>query len=778
MNSVGANSLDYIFNDFANEYIKTLESKTRVAKNNMNIRNPMVFVFIGDKAYDSLDHIYNHVKMNWDNGQAVPFLYIYTEKPYDGDNVFSLKISPLSEDSKTLRKDIYDLFYSDENILVELNNSIKGLKTKLMEYGKLYSYFQKVNISVVTKTDDPLNVLVHEVSFLIKSIFNQDFKIVNSDLYGLISEKEDDGFRAAVGVSFLKEIDYFRSNEYIFNKPLMITKEGIEIDMPRKSKGIFDVVYFIGDKNEKGIIPENSAERNNDIIAYIAMIKNAQISGDYSNIGNQIYNDDEFKRAIGSNDAYASAGIAKIERPNNAISYSILDSFYQLIQKSLGKGVKPNDDNKYRRNILKILGLDEDSINNMADSLIPSDLERKMEGVIYEGDVSFAELVNMPYRSIEDKLYKDNCNDFFKRNFESVAFEKLAQIDLKGQLKALVDGELSEKPDYGIYQAFFWTSEEGIIEDLKIINKDYKDELDGLKEELEANYNSFPQVKPQAFAFFNKSASINRVIAHFIDKIYVLKLRILRIQIKQKLLKNCDDIIRDINDEIQAQINELDKVGEIIKEKAKSSIKEAGDYFGQNIDKYYGDLVIDIFDKSNSDSFLNEEIHNSTKLLKNGNIEYFLKAVTNICKKYILKDSLDNLFWGFEDELQQRATMNVGYGEANTLTKLDLFKRLYEILDDNAEISIYISESTTQMKHIEKYLFGNPRSEFIEYCFKIDKGNRTYKLGCISEGKTNNIEKLNIMGGFRLKDIVYYNNSQKYYDAYVKNGYNFHGHNQ
>lgn len=43
------------------------------------------------------------------------------------------------------------------------------------------------------------------------------------------------------------------------------------------------------------------------------------------------------------------------------------------------------------------------------------------------------------------------------------------------------------------------------------------------------------------------------------------------------------------------------------------------------------------------------------------------------------------------------------------------------------------------------------------------------------EKRSSGVEKLNLMGGFHLEDLMYYRNGKAYYETYVQNGYEFHG---
>ncbi|MNG34051.1 hypothetical protein D3C84_1204490 [compost metagenome] len=42
------------------------------------------------------------------------------------------------------------------------------------------------------------------------------------------------------------------------------------------------------------------------------------------------------------------------------------------------------------------------------------------------------------------------------------------------------------------------------------------------------------------------------------------------------------------------------------------------------------------------------------------------------------------------------------------------------------------------------------------------------------ERRSSGVEKLNLMGGFHLEDLMYYRNGKVYYETYLQNGYEFH----
>jgi hypothetical protein len=62
----------------------------------------------------------------------------------------------------------------------------------------------------------------------------------------------------------------------------------------------------------------------------------------------------------------------------------------------------------------------------------------------------------------------------------------------------------------------------------------------------------------------------------------------------------------------------------------------------------------------------------------------------------------------------------------------------------------------------------------MQYAMNREYQTKQDKVGCIHEMKTNGLEKLRMMGGFKITDLMYYRNNYKYYLAYLENGFVFH----
>jgi hypothetical protein len=289
---------------------------------------------------------------------------MYCDNEYCRDDIFKLRIEFNEKNNKKLRRSLYQEFYNNNGLLTELNQKVRQIKGTLFQYGSMYSCFEKINIAVITRSDDPMNILIPEITLLFKSMLAEDFKIISIDLYTLFSEKGDDdsfGYSSAVSAAFFREIESFQKTDYRFEAPLEVLNEGIKLPVTNNKRPIFDLVYLLSDRNEDGIIVQNSMVRNYQIIAYIVLLKNKNIDTE-NEPENGVYNNEQFRQGISGDmtrQVYATAGLSKLRRPNNAIALTVLYHYNRLYIQKLKKNIELDKDQ-----ILKLLHIDELSLLN------------------------------------------------------------------------------------------------------------------------------------------------------------------------------------------------------------------------------------------------------------------------------------------------------------------------------------------------------------------------------------------------------------------------------
>ncbi|KPU43310.1 hypothetical protein OXPF_27510 [Oxobacter pfennigii] len=764
--------MDDLLNNYAALYEASVDRKINGGDEQRAVYNPVIFLFVGDKISDSINSIKNEIDVKWNNSNGVLYFHIYRAAPVEDSSLFRMGIPLESSDLHKYRKSLYRGFYDNESLLIEFNQKIRQAKARLQQYGRMYSSFEKVNLCVITRVDDPLNVLIPEITLLFKSKLYDDFKMVSADLYGLIAESnenDDFGYASAISVAFFKEIEYFQGREYSFKAPLEVLNEGVRLDITNGNAPVFDLIYLLGDKNEDGIIPPKAMERNYRAISYICLLKNKIISPAGNEPDNEQYNNEYFKKSIsagGKGQVYASAGISWVKRPNSAIALAVLYHYYRHYMDRLKENT-----NKNLQDTLRILRLDEASLDMKTGEVIPEDGIQDGMMAIMSLNVSPSALEGMTFQEAEVKIYGDSCMRYFNENFEKASFKRLEDIKLEGEINAHIEKNIVNSHEYGLYCGYMWTSKDIVSEALSDVYKDIQKKIDRLQAELKDVYSQRVVLSPVHKLFFYKKQGLMDIKRKLIEDVYIRKREIASLMIKQRIVLKYEAAIEKIHREIEKKIYELESLESLIVDASRKNIAAADSYLGQNINEYYGkivdDVVEDLSNKWGSKFYFDERFAGYPE-----SAEMLLKRLIENSKKYILDSP--KFMEPFEEELLHRANISSEYGE-KVLSEEELFKNLYSILERDARVSTYIMEYSAKHRHEEKYFFGDYYSLFIQYGFKIDQKTRTYRLGCVHEKRTSGIEKLNLMGGFTIESLVYARNSAKYYNTYEKEGFELHG---
>ncbi len=765
-----------LITDFIEQYVICSDKDMSFGDDQRGISSPVLFVFIGDKVEDGLDVIRRELQSRWANSKGVLFFHVSSEKMADEDGIFRFRLKHDACDRKTLRKEISMSFYFSEGQLIELNQKIRQIKNKILEFGNIYSSWERINIAVITRADDLMNIILPEITILLKSKLKEDFKIITTDFYGIIKEKnetEDYEYSLAASMSFFRELEYIQSKEFDFNKPLEVLKGGVKVNVSNSGQPVFDLLYLLEDKNENGLICEGVNEENYEIISYISLLKNKKMNIISNNASIGQYNDNQFKNDVSSGvdgQAYTSAGLSKVKRPNGTIAVTILSHFCSFILSKL-KGFTNQD----TKNILRLFCLDGSSLESKIDRIVCCDDGLDKMGGLMSSGLSFSNIKKCNIREAEEALYGDLCQQFFDDNYTQPSQTRLDKSNIYDEIIDMTCA-ISQDSRYGIYCAYEWTGESVIQAEIHKLNEHTCSELRRMEDELDDIYAD--PVMLQGFCslpLFDKK-NMRKFKEHMFSMVYGKKLDILRFKIKQQIIEIYESTMRQIHEKLEVDILKLEVADKQLQEDASRSTVGSDDYIGQNIMEYYrnvlGEITRDIESKKGTNPYFEDKmVGNVDQLLKNG-IDAFIERVIDVCKRYILTDW--RFAQNFEDELLQRANVNTEYGNREVLSREDLFKKLYDILEQNAVANCYLFQYTQKHRYEEKYFFGDYNSDFLKYAFECDKGKRTYKLGCMHERRTSGIEKLNLMGGFKISDLMYTRNCLKYYRIYTEEGFELH----
>ncbi|MNO21472.1 hypothetical protein D3C76_112460 [compost metagenome] len=771
---------------FASEYDRSEERITGRGDDQSSIHYPAVFLFIGDKSREAIEPIMQMNEKRWENSEGLIYFHAGSVEE-SAARVLEYRIPVAVQEgssSPTSRRDMYRQFYDEAQGLPELNRILRKASGALAEYGRLYPSFDRVRLSIITRVDDPLNVFVPEISLLAEAIFRQSFKAVQMDLYALISEREGAeafGYSSSLGVAFLRELGLMQQSDFEFTAPLHVTEDGLSIPVTHPPSPLFDLVYVLSDRDERGFASLNGLQTCYEAISHISLLKNRGQKEPMFHANNAAYNNTSFKNNImteSGRQGFVSAGLSKVKRPNQSIALAVLHHFYRGL---LTRMKQEPDLSAADR--LAFFGVDGTALDRLAGEMIPTD-ERlgEMHGLM-TNDINYAAIRKLSLKEAEEALFGGGGEAFFRSNFQEEAARRLKEFRSDEWLEAAIGRSSSQYPDVEIYCLAAWTADEGlngstgILAQLRNARREVEMLLASSKAELEqfrqgrVEEQSFPRVP------LMDRHNLRNLIRYLFDHVYSRRREILVLETRLKLIAKLEDAIHQLHSRYRAVINQLETMEQLLRDTALSSIQTADDYIGQNIMEYYERITADIMEqweskRGQSAFFTDNTMGDSRRLLEKG-IEGLGDKLIEVCRTTILTSPMFSRT--FEEELLQRANVTVEYGNKTVLTKEELFNKLYRILEDNAAIQLRLYDYTQEHRYEEKYVFGDYTSEFVQHIFRADESSRIYKLGCVHEKRSSGVEKLNLMGGFHLEDLMYYVNGKVYYETYLQNGYEFHG---
>ncbi|EGL19564.1 MULTISPECIES: hypothetical protein [unclassified Paenibacillus] len=833
---------------FANEYAAETDSTGLDGDEQRSIHHPLVFLFLGDKSAEALQTMAEINNRRWNNSTGVVYLHVGTERSgeesgkqhteqesgtprdwrqadpqsaeersghaaasdYRGQpgsersrpdgsdpgglhagNIYTWTLPVPGNNPRSARPDLHDSFRSNREKLLELNVLLRRMNSRISEFGRLYSNLQRLNIAVVTRLDDPCNVLLPELTALMETIFGEHFRSVIVDLYGLLEEKqvgEEFALRASMSFSFLRELDVLQSRDYTFSSPLQVTGEGITLPAQHGPSPLFDTVYLLSDKDERGIFTENGMKGGYETISSLNLLKyrhiKAENEGDSSKAGT--YNHQHFKQNIAppgeEGVGYVSAGYSRVSRPNQAIALTVLYHLYRHVREKMEENVQGG-----ARLLPDLISMEPQLWDREVESVVPGREQavEEMYGLMHD-PVSYGELKSMSLKEAELALFQDSARRFFDMNVRQRAEAAFAERGFAKRLERIVKERIVEDPAYGYYALNGWLAEEGgagsrsLPGELRQQLKDAANRAEQLRGELDNFYGERvdrqPIGKGSLFGWKSDKASVKNLIRYLLDEAYGLRRDLLVLELKQKLMTAYLDKLEELRERAAAAVRQMDNLEKLLRDTSRSGITAASDYLGRNINEYYEHVVKQILTemegRRESRFYFDERFLGNVSVEIDRDAGQWLRKLMAAARRDVLVHPL--FHQTFEAELLERANVAASYDNRDVLSKEDLFRDLYTTLENEAAIRIDVYHSTHRNRHEEKYFFGDSRSEFIQYAFAVDGGSRTYKLGCVHEKKPGGIEKLRLMGGFRLEDLMVYRNSRRYYETYTENGYRFH----
>lgn len=762
---------------FAKQYDGEIDRLAIANDEQRSIHHPLIFVFLGDLSLEALGEIYAHNTRKWNNSSGVFYFHLYSEKSLSLDQLYSVKLELPETDRKTSRPAIRQRFYADEKKRMEINSVIRQISSRFAERCQIYASFQRLTMAVVTRIDDPMNILLPEITLMMKTVFSKSFKSVHPDFYGLISEKHDGGdigLSSSLGISFLRELDDCQRRDFRFHALLEMTDDAIKLPVTHENSPLFDLAYLLSDKVEDGTFPVDGMSVNYEIISNLNVLKN-QLNTEGQPRADAGYNNSTFKKNIslhaGDGNVYCSAGFARIKRPNQAIALTVLHQLFRNVVEALqGQG------NHDRRSALDLFGLDAASIERIMKALFPDrKIIEDMKALMINRDVSWDILKRLTLRETEHELYGEDAACFFNGVIAQTLAGRWESTQVQPFIPELIKNVII--PQVGLYSAFKWTSDSYLIREIRNQIRETAKRLEETRATLDQLYNE--KVERQwigRFVLLNQTY-VKRLRNVLLDNIYGQKYEIAYLETRLKLLRMIELKLETVNQELGYKVEELRRMDNVMEDECRESMPGINDYNGRNIPEYYRcvvkNILTDLESRRGPQFYLEDRYLGDVYALLEPGSGKLLNRLIDFCKRYLFTDDLFQQ--PFEQELLQRANVTVNFEHGQrVLPKEELYRDLVHTLEKNSAIHLEIYNYTFKRRYEETYFFGDRESEFIKFAFSIDVHNRTCHWGCMNVKKTSGIEKLDIMGGFRIEDMMFYRNGKKYYDHYISNGFQFH----
>ncbi len=267
------------------------------------------------------------------------------------------------------------------------------------------------------------------------------------------------------------------------------------------------------------------------------------------------------------------------------------------------------------------------------------------------------------------------------------------------------------------------------------------------------------------------------MIRYLTETVYGHKLHMLRIQVDLELLRRYELALEKWHAQAKHITVQLANLERELHQTATDSIRQADSYTGQNLFEYYERVTEDVMgeleSKRGKSIFFDTRHMGPVSGLLDGGLSALVDRLTQTCRTLILSSQPFNQT--FEEELLRRANVAAAYENRLVVPKDELFKKLYQTLEEHGGINVRLLDYTHEHRYEEKYFFGDYEGEFLPYAMEVDITSRIYKLGFVHERRSSGVEKLHLMGGFHLEDLMVYRNGKTYYETYTANGFVFHG---
>lgn len=748
------------------EYINHFEKGESV-----KMKSPTVFVLFGDQVVEGIDDIKSAMLESIVNAEGAIYLVI-SKKPLE-DNLGNVVQLTLPIDEKMDERGKIGDLLNQEDFLKLLGTTIIEVKKKIMAQSKVFSYWEQINICTVTSASDRVNCLLPDVMILLRTKLAQDFKQVLMDLFVRLEETgcDSEPLNKALSASFFKELDTYQQADFHYERPLEVLEDHLTLSVSY-NQPIFHLVYILSDKKQNGQQIINAQHQHYRTIVAVLLLRNREQPALELEEAREQYNHNVFMSNVkeqGEN-RYCTANLACVKKPGIGIYLAVIHHLLKAYKKELNGG---SDE---ERACLTKVGITEKDLEKLMIRCMPQEENLSQIHSLISRNISFREIKSESFREAEKTLYGHSISDFFKVNFEKLSLEKLEDYLLGNQYKESLIEQVVNNPSYGPYSlANFFKAEN--LSELENKKEAYLLESQGLemqsKEKAETIINTCISSK---LSLFDKK-SLYEVKEYLIEEIYHLKYKALEAKLKAKAIEVIRQVVASLYEQIRDQLQKLDTLENVLAKLVAEVNRYEEEYLIQNVDEYYQGVVTacinQLKEMEGNDYFHSNKMMGPICEMLSLDMEEVLDKLFDMAQCYILNET-KYFNVSFEEELLARANMMIDYEDKEVVAKRELYDLLYSSLEENSKPCVHLDTTLSSHCYLEKYFFGSHQSEFIDYAYKKDQTSRNYKIGTVSESRKSSIGKLQLMGGFKLQDLVFTSSAMRYYEAYKDKNYHFH----
>lgn len=764
--------------------------------NDIRMKAPMLFVLLGNQVKDGLSEIQKAVAHNMSNSEGIVYLIVEDQITSAKNNEQAIPDSECGQDrkqekysvenagevirlklhGKTENKERGSLsqWLDDDEFLAQLNQKVGIAASKILEKNKVFSYWEQMHVSVVIGASDPCNVILPDLVVLIKNKLQQSFKQVFTDLFVLLEETEADSkpMEKALSYSLFKELDWYQNADYTYERETEWVDDGMKL-MTHYRGQLFHLVYILTDKKENGQRINEARKTHYESIVAVNLLKNREQKSVELEEAREQFNYNTFITNVQemTENRYCTARLAKVRKPGQGIYLSVAYYLFKAYENQLSCHGQELD-----RALIAQCGLSDDQIENLVAGCLPEEENLEQIYSLISRNISFKELKSETFFEAEDILYGETAKNFFLANFEEAAKKRVKKLLSQENIEKKLIEEVVSQAAYGPFALNQLITSE-VYEKLQQQKDRYLYQMKEYEAEIEEKGSQLVgQCVGGGFGLFDKKY-LHQVKEYLVHEVYGRRYAHTKQAIKLIVLERLKEGIEQFCEGLQGKLQKLQQIERFLEERIQEANRYEEEYLVQNVMPYYERVVskkLEEIGKAKGKHFLYDEKYmgSSYKVLEEQE-EEILKKILLIAERDILQDEK---YFGlsFEEELLARANMLIEYEDTGVAAKGELYKLLYESLEENSKPCVHLDTTLSPHRYLEKYFFGNRQSEFIDYAYKRDQVSRSYKIGTISDQRKSVIEKLQLMGGFRLEDLVFTHSAKRYYEAYKEKGYHFH----